>query len=145
MRPSAGGIGARCGIAEVGLRRGGAAACLRAPVHRTRREAVRLIRRLSGRFVISGLHAHFGTAAVNSTRTTTGTPTQEDAVLPEFLRPREAAGMLRMSERSLKRCRAEGSAPVHYMFGNRIVYARADLAEWAAARRHRSTAETGWS
>ena len=90
-------------------------------------------------------HAHFGTPAVKNTRTTIETPALADAVLPEFLKPREAAAMLRMSERTFKRCRAEGSAPAHYMFGNRIVYARADLAEWAAARRHRSTAETGWS
>ena len=82
---------------------------------------------------------------MKNTRTTLETPALDDAVLPEFLKPREAAAMLRMSERTFKRCRAEGSAPVHYMFGNRPVYALADLAEWAAARRHRSTAETGWS
>ena len=104
-----------------------------------------LIHGMAARFVIPGLDAHFGPPAVKSTHTTTETPALDDAVLPEFVRPREAAGMLRMSERTFKRYRAEGSAPVHYMFGNRIVYALADLAEWAAARRHRSTAETGWS
>ena len=82
---------------------------------------------------------------MKNTRTTIETPALDDAVLPEFLRPREAAGMLRMSERTFKRCRAEGSAPVHYMFANRTVYALADLAEWAAARRYRTTAETQWS
>ena len=82
---------------------------------------------------------------MNSSSTRIEAPTPSDVVLPEFLRPREAAGMLRMSERSFKRCRAEGSAPVHYMFGDRIVYALADLAEWAAARRFRTTSETEWS
>ena len=83
--------------------------------------------------IFPGLHAHFGATAVKNMRTTIETPTADDAVLPEFLISRAAAGMLRMSERSFKRCRAEGSSPVHYMFGDRIVYALADLAEWAAA------------
>ena len=82
---------------------------------------------------------------MTDTRTTTETPALDDAVLPEFIRPREAAGLLRMSERSFKRCRAEGAAPAHYKFANRTVYALADLAEWAATRRYRSTAETQWS
>ena len=82
---------------------------------------------------------------MKNTRTATETPTADDAILPEFLRPREAAGLLRMSEQSFKRCRAEGAGPVHYKFANRTVYALADLAEWAAARRYRSTAETQWS
>ena len=61
------------------------------------------------------------------------------------LKPREAAGMLRMSERTFKRCQAEGKGPVRYKFANRIGYALADLAEWAAARRYRTTAGTQWS
>ena len=82
---------------------------------------------------------------MKNARTTTEPLALDDAILPEFLRPREAAGMLRMSEQSFKRWRAEGAGPVHYKFPNRTVYALADLAEWAAARRYRSTAETQWS
>ena len=82
---------------------------------------------------------------MKNTRTPTETPTVDDAVLPEFVRSREAAGLFRMSEPSFKRYRAEGAGPVHYKFANRTVYALADLAEWAAARRYRSTAETQWS
>ena len=96
-------------------------------------------------FAVPDLHAHFGATAVKKTRATTETPAPADAVLPEFFRFGEAAGLLRMSERSFKRCRAEGAGPVHYKFANRTVYALADLAEWAAARRYRSTAETQWS
>ncbi len=77
--------------------------------------------------------------------TSRDTPTTDEPVLPEFLRPKEAAGMLRMSEQSFKRCLADGTGPVRYKFGNRTVYGLADLAEWAAARRFRTTAETQWS
>ena len=108
-------------------------------------KADRLIHGMAVCFVIPRLHAHFGAPAVKNTRTPTETPALDDAVLPEFVRPREAAGLLRMSEPSFKRYRAEGAGPVHYKFGNRTVYALADLAEWAAARRYRSTAETQWS
>ena len=96
-------------------------------------------------FLILDFHAHFGPPGVKNTPTATETPALDDAVLPEFLRPREAASLLRISERSFKRCRAEGAGPVHYKFANRTVYALANLAEWVAARRYRSTAETQWS
>ena len=66
-----------------------------------------------------------------------------DAVLPEFLKPREAADILRVSVRFLDRCRVQGGGPAYFKFANRVVYSLADLAEWAAARRYRNTAETG--
>ena len=66
-----------------------------------------------------------------------------DAVLPEFVRPREAAAILRLSDKTLVRLRASGEGPACFMFGDRFVYALADLATWAAARRYRNTAETG--
>ena len=76
----------------------------------------------------------------NSRTEIRGTP---DAVLREFIRPREAAAILRVSVRFLDRCRVRGGGPAYFNFGNRIVYARGDLAGWAAARRYRHTAETG--
>ena len=59
----------------------------------TGRTAVRLTRRLSARFVIPGLHPHFGAGAVKSTSssTTAETPTASDAVPSEFPRCRERA------------------------------------------------------
>ena len=87
------------------------------------RKAVGLIHGMAAHLFILGPHAQFGPPAVTNTRTTTEPPDLDDTVLPEFLRPREAAGLLRMSERSFKRCRAEGAGPVHYKFANRTVYA----------------------
>ena len=63
------------------------------------------------------------------------------ATLFEFLRPREAAALLRLSVRTLDGYRFTGTGPAYYRFGNRAVYARGDLARWAAARRYRTTAE----
>ena len=80
---------------------------------------------------------------MKKTKSRTETRRAADAVLPEFVRPREAAAILRLSVRFLDRCRMHGGGPAHFNFGNRTVYARSDLAEWAAARRYRSTAETG--
>ena len=76
------------------------------------RKAVGLIHGMAVCFAVPGLHAHFGPPAVKNTRTTNETPALDDTVLPEFLRSREAAGLLRMSEQSFKRCRAEGAGPV---------------------------------
>ena len=66
-----------------------------------------------------------------------------DAVLPEFLRPREAAAILHMSTRSLDRYRRRGGGPAYYLLGNSVIYALADLADWAAARRYRNTSQPG--
>lgn len=80
---------------------------------------------------------------MRKTNTRTETRGAVDAVLPEFVRPREAAAILRLSVRFLDRCRMHGGGPAYYNFGNRIVYALGDLGVWAAARRYRNTAETG--
>ena len=66
-----------------------------------------------------------------------------DAVLPEFLKSREAAAILRVSTRSLERYRTIGGGPAYYMFGTSVVYAVADLADWAAARRYRNISQPG--
>ena len=64
-----------------------------------------------------------------------------EAILLDFVRPREAAAMLRLSVRTLEGYRFMGIGPAYYRFANRAVYSRADLARWAAARRYRTTAE----
>ena len=64
-----------------------------------------------------------------------------DAVLPEFVKPREAAAILRVSTKSLERYRIRGGGPAHYMFGISVVYALADLADRAAAQRYLHTGQ----
>ena len=53
----------------------------------------------------------------------------------DYLSTRRAAAVLGLSPRTLDRYRLSGEGPAHYRFGNRILYRRADLADWAAARR----------
>ena len=65
-----------------------------------------------------------------------------DAVLPEFLKPGEAAAMLRLNKRTLDRYRIIGGGPAYYKFGTVVAYTLADLADWAAARRYRITSRT---
>ena len=64
-----------------------------------------------------------------------------DAVLPEFVKPREAAAILRVSTESLRRYRIRGDGPPYYLFGTSIVYSLADLADWAAAQRYLHTGQ----
>ena len=64
-----------------------------------------------------------------------------DAVLPEFVKPREAAAILRVSTESLRRYRIRGGGPAYHMFGTSIVYALADLADWAAGQRYHHTGQ----
>ena len=58
-----------------------------------------------------------------------------------YLDTREAAQYLGLSNRTLDRYRVTGEGPVFHKFGTRIRYAQADLEEWAAARRMRSTSD----
>ena len=58
-----------------------------------------------------------------------------------YLDTREAAQYLGLSNRTLDRYRMTGEGPVFHKFGTRIRYAQADLEEWAAARRMRSTSD----
>ncbi len=65
-----------------------------------------------------------------------------DAVLPEFLKVSEAAAMPGLNKRTLDRYRIIGGGPACQMFGTAVVYALADLADWAAAQRCRNTSQT---
>lgn len=58
-----------------------------------------------------------------------------------YLDTREAARFLGLSNRTLDRYRVTGEGPVFHRFGTRIRYKQADLDEWAAARRMRSTSD----
>ena len=58
-----------------------------------------------------------------------------------YLGTREAAAFLGLSPRTLDRYRVTGEGPAFHKFGSRILYARVDLEEWAAARRMTSTSD----
>ena len=61
-----------------------------------------------------------------------------------YLTQAEAADYLRLSSRTLERHRVTGSGPFFCRLGTRggrIVYARAELEAWAAARTFASTSE----
>ena len=59
----------------------------------------------------------------------------------EYLGTREAAAILGLSPRTLDRYRVTGEGPAFHKFGRRIRYARADLEDWAGARRMTSTSD----
>ena len=61
----------------------------------------------------------------------------------EYMGTREAAAFLGLSPRTLDRYRVTGAGPAFHKFGTRIRYARADLEDWAAARRRTSTSDDG--
>ncbi len=59
----------------------------------------------------------------------------------EFLTQREAATLLRLSERTLERYRLSGTGPAFVKLGRRVVYRASDLLAFAQAHTHRSTSE----
>lgn len=58
-----------------------------------------------------------------------------------FLNQTATAKILSVSERSLERWRLEGTGPAYRKFGRRVLYAHADLIEWADQRRRTSTSD----
>ena len=68
--------------------------------------------------------------------------TQSTAALAHtFLTQREAAALLRLSERTLERYRLTGTGPTFVKLGRRVVYRATDLTAFAAAHTYRSTSE----
>lgn len=53
----------------------------------------------------------------------------------------EAADYLRLSRRRLDRYRSEGNGPRFRKFGQKVVYAIADLDAWSNAHAHQATYE----
>lgn len=53
----------------------------------------------------------------------------------EYLSTRKAAAALGLSPRTLDRYRETGRGPAYHRFGQRIVYRRSDLDDWAARQR----------
>ena len=62
-----------------------------------------------------------------------GVSAQGDA--PTFLSTRRAAALLTLSPRTLDRFREIGTGPPFFRFGQRIVYSREDLLDWAWSKR----------
>ena len=54
---------------------------------------------------------------------------------PMFLSTRKAAALLSLSPRTLDRYRENDTGPPYFRLGQRIVYAREDLLEWAWSKR----------
>jgi excisionase family DNA binding protein len=60
-----------------------------------------------------------------------------------LLTQREAAGVLRLSERTLERLRVAGGGPVYVKAGRLVRYREADLEAWINSRVVASTSEAG--
>ena len=56
-----------------------------------------------------------------------------------LLTSREAAEALRLSERTLERCRVSGFGPPFCKLGRRVLYRQDDLDRWITSRIVRST------
>lgn len=61
----------------------------------------------------------------------------------ELLTPAEAAAYLRLSKSTLAKLRCVGGGPRFKKLGRKIVYARADLDAWLAARTAANTTDAG--
>ena len=60
-----------------------------------------------------------------------------------LLDQREAARLLRLSERTLERLRLQGGGPLYVKAGRAVRYREADLEAWIAARVVSNTSQIG--
>lgn len=67
--------------------------------------------------------------------------TQSDPTQSPFLTTIEAAQYLRISARTLEKCRYLGGGPAFRKFGRMVRYTSEDLDEWAKSRSFEMTAE----
>jgi predicted DNA-binding transcriptional regulator AlpA len=65
----------------------------------------------------------------------------EDHEMLRLLNQREAAGYLRLSERTLERWRVSGDGPEFVKAGRRVLYRQVDLESWIDKRIVGSTSE----
>jgi hypothetical protein len=61
-----------------------------------------------------------------------------------FTSNQEAAEYLKLSPRTLEKLRVGGGGPPFRKLGRRVVYALADLEEWAARGKCESTSDPAW-
>lgn len=60
-----------------------------------------------------------------------------------YLRTAGAAEYIGLAKSTLEKMRLTGGGPVFSSLGRVVVYQRADLDDWVAARRRQSTSDTG--
>jgi len=60
-----------------------------------------------------------------------------------LLNQRQAAAILRLSERTLERMRVAGNGPAYVKVGRRVLYQQEAIQEFVASRVVRSTSEAG--
>lgn len=66
---------------------------------------------------------------------------QPPIIPPRYLRTREAAMFLGLSPRTLEKHRTYGTGPIYRKLGGRVVYALADLQQWADSGTVSSTSD----
>lgn len=66
---------------------------------------------------------------------------QPSFVPPRYLRTDEAAQFLGLSPRTLEKHRTYGTGPIYRKLGGRVVYAVADLQQWADLGKVSSTSD----
>jgi predicted DNA-binding transcriptional regulator AlpA len=79
------------------------------------------------------------TAALHDGAIPAGTEAND---LDSLLTQREAAPVVRLSERTLERHRVAGTGPAYVNLGRRVFYRRRDLAEWIERHVRHNTSET---
>lgn len=83
--------------------------------------------------------------ALSGMDTAAPSPAAGAAANPEFLTTVEAAGLLRLSPRTLEKQRVLGGGPRFRKFGARVVYALADLRAWADDNTFGMTSDPGYA
>lgn len=73
------------------------------------------------------------------------TPAPAAAATTPYLTTAEAARILRLSPRTLEKQRVLGGGPRFHKFGARVVYAVADLRDWAQGRAFEMTSDPGYA
>jgi excisionase family DNA binding protein len=68
---------------------------------------------------------------------------QPQTSAPAWLTRKEAAGYLKLGESTLAKLFVSGDGPPAIKIGRSVRYSSVDLNEWMAAKRRRSTSDTG--
>jgi hypothetical protein len=68
---------------------------------------------------------------------------EEDTTMQNLMDQREAARLLRLSERTLERLRVSGGGPIYVKAGRSVRYRECDLVAWIAERIVSSTSAVG--
>tara|TARA_R110000787_G_scaffold49111_5_gene117927 strand:- start:42114 stop:42380 length:267 start_codon:yes stop_codon:yes gene_type:complete len=80
----------------------------------------------------------------NSNNSATRADTSRAAGMPAFLTQKEAAELLRISQRTLERYRLDGIGPKFISARRRILYSLDELVDWTRANTFQSTSEANY-